>query len=63
VGEREYGDGGTEVLARTALLVRGDKVIVTKLANAADGLLVQATTDAGAQDAPTTLSDSRPETP
>lgn len=63
VGEREYGDGGTEVLARTALLARGDQVIVTKLANAADGLLVQKSADSGAQDAPTTLSDSRPETP
>ena len=61
VGEREYNDGGTEVLARTPQLLQGDQVIVTKLANAADGLLVQANTGTGIQDAPTSLSDSRPE--
>jgi HlyD family secretion protein len=61
VGEREYSDGGTEVLARTPQLLRGDQVIVTKLANAADGLLVQVNTGEVKQDAPTTLSDSRPE--
>jgi RND family efflux transporter MFP subunit len=63
VGEREYGEGGTEVLARTPALLRGDKVIVTKLANAADGLLVQPSTGERTQNSPTTLSDSRPEAP
>jgi HlyD family secretion protein len=63
VGEREYGDGGTEVLARTPALLRGDKVIVTKLANAADGLLVQTNTAADTQGSPTTLSERRPEAP
>jgi len=40
VGEREYRDGGTEVLVRSDQLNQGDRIVVTKLANAADGLLV-----------------------
>jgi RND family efflux transporter MFP subunit len=41
VGEREYGDGSTEVLVRTPMLNPGEKIVITKLANAADGLLVK----------------------
>lgn len=40
VGERALDDGRTEVLVRTPQLARKEKIIVTKLANAADGLLV-----------------------
>ena len=40
VGERSYTDGSTEVLLRTDELTEADQIIVTKLANAADGLLV-----------------------
>lgn len=40
VGERALADGRTEVLVRTPQLARKEKIIVTKLANAADGLLV-----------------------
>ena len=40
VGEREEVDGRTEVLVRTSALDQSDDIIVTKLANAADGLLV-----------------------
>jgi len=58
VGEREYGNGATEVLARTSLLTSGDQIILTKLANAADGLLVQPSASAIASDSPTTLSNS-----
>jgi hypothetical protein len=50
-------------LARTPQLVDGDKVIVTKLANAANGLLVQTTANGTEQEAPTALSDSRSEAP
>jgi multidrug efflux pump subunit AcrA (membrane-fusion protein) len=60
VGERAYSDGRTEVLIRTPQLEEGDQVIVTKLANAADGLLVQTETDPVSQDPPTALSDSTP---
>jgi len=61
VGEREYGSGGTEVLARTNLLADGDKIIVTKLANAADGLLVQPVLDTASQSSPSTLSKFEPD--
>jgi len=63
IGEREFGSGGTEVLARSDLLGKGDQVIVTKLANAADGLLVQPMLDANAQSSPGTLSNIDPEAP
>ena len=44
IGERELAGsrGGTEILVRSPMLKAGDKIIVTKLANAADGLLVKA---------------------
>jgi hypothetical protein len=61
VGERAYGSGRTQVLARTSQLVVGDKVIVTKLANAADGLLVKATTSINADESNTALSKNTPE--
>jgi HlyD family secretion protein len=57
VGERESGDGSTEVLARTPELAPGDTIIVTKLANAANGLLVQANTETTTQNTPTKLSN------
>lgn len=60
VGERAYSDGRTEVLIRTSQLGSGDKIIVTKLANAADGLLVQTNSGRDAQDPPTALSSSEP---
>ena len=40
VGERARDDGSTEVLVRTPALATNEKIIITKLANAADGLLV-----------------------
>lgn len=43
VGEREYADGRTEVLVRTPELANDDEIIVTKLANATDGLLIETT--------------------
>jgi len=54
VGEREYSDGRTEVLVRTPELNISDRIIVTKLANAADGLLVK--TSAAAQQNGTTAT-------
>ena len=63
VGEREYGDGSTEVLVRALQLASGDKVIVTKLANAANGLLVQPNTAGVAQDTAATLTNSIFEAP
>ena len=41
VGDRALPDGRTEVMIRSSLLTNDDRVIVTKLANAADGLLVE----------------------
>ena len=41
VGERARPVGGTEVLVRAEALDEGDRVVVTKLSNAADGLLTQ----------------------
>ena len=41
VGERQALDGRTEVLVRSDALSPDDQIIVTKLANAADGLLVR----------------------
>ena len=41
VGERLSPDGTSEVLVRSSTLFPNDRIIITKLANAADGLLVQ----------------------
>jgi len=41
VGERAHPVGGTEVLVRSPQLSDSDQIVVTKLANAADGLLTQ----------------------
>lgn len=41
VGERAHPVGGTEVLIRSSQLADGDLIVVTKLSNAADGLLTQ----------------------
>lgn len=46
VGEREYADGRTEVLLRSAEISAGDRIVVTKLANASEGLLVRTEDDA-----------------
>ncbi|NND35746.1 MAG: HlyD family efflux transporter periplasmic adaptor subunit [Gammaproteobacteria bacterium] len=43
VGERARPVGGTEVLVRSATLEDDDQIVVTKLSNAADGLLTQPT--------------------
>ncbi len=58
VGEREYSDGRTEVLVRTVQLDKNDSVIVTKLANAANGLLVEPSQDSGDAASPSMLSNS-----
>lgn len=42
VGERVREDGKTEVIVRSDLLQEGDEIIITKLSNAVDGLLVEA---------------------
>ena len=41
IGERVQLNGGTEVLVRSTLLNNDDQIVVTKLSNAADGLLTQ----------------------
>ena len=41
VGERIQLNGGTEVLVRSVQLNEEDQIVVTKLSNAADGLLTQ----------------------
>lgn len=41
VGERVQPAGGTEVLIRSPRLAENDRIVVTKLSNAADGLLTQ----------------------
>ncbi|MBT4740249.1 MAG: efflux RND transporter periplasmic adaptor subunit [Rhodospirillaceae bacterium] len=41
VGERALEDGSTEVIIRSPELTNSDTIIVTKIANAADGLLVK----------------------
>jgi RND family efflux transporter MFP subunit len=41
IGERVQLNGGTEVLVRSTLLNDDDQIVVTKLSNAADGLLTQ----------------------
>ena len=55
VGERQGADGRTEVLVRSEALSADDQVIITKLSNAADGLLVRVTgtgRQAAAEDRP-----------
>ena len=42
VGEQQLPDGTTRVLVRSAELADDDQVIVTKLSNSMDGLLVRA---------------------
>jgi multidrug efflux pump subunit AcrA (membrane-fusion protein) len=59
VGERAYSDGRTEVLIRTPQLGKDDKIIVTKLANAADGLLVQTANPSGTRESTSKPSDSQ----
>ncbi len=51
VGERIGPDGRSEVLLRSELLQDQEQIIVTKLANAADGLLVQVNGSAPPADA------------
>lgn len=41
VGERAHPVGGTEVLVRSSRLADSDQIVITKLANAADGLLTR----------------------
>jgi RND family efflux transporter MFP subunit len=48
VGEQQLPDGATRVLVRSSELADNDQIIVTKLSNSMDGLLVRAAT---AQDA------------
>ncbi len=49
VGEQQLADGTTRVLVRSAELADDDQVIVTKLSNAVDGLLVRSATSEPAQ--------------
>ncbi len=58
VGEREYSDGRTEVLVRAPALNATDRIIITKLANAANGLLVETTNPADTSSA-AALTDSQ----
>ena len=58
IGERAFSDGRTEVLVRTPQLSDSDQIIVTKLANAADGLLVQPTVTSSAAQAPPAVLNS-----
>ncbi len=50
IGERELRDGRTEVLVRSVALGPDDLIVTTKLANAADGLLVAVSPRAGGPD-------------
>jgi HlyD family secretion protein len=59
IGERAFSDGRTKVLVRTPELSSSDRIIVTKLANAADGLLVQPTTSSAGEEPQAALSESR----
>jgi multidrug efflux pump subunit AcrA (membrane-fusion protein) len=58
IGERSFSDGRTKVLVRTTELSSSDRIIVTKLANAADGLLVQPTNSNNSEAPPASLSES-----
>jgi HlyD family secretion protein len=59
IGERAYDDGRTKVLVRTPALNELDRIIVTKLANAADGLLVKPVSNSATEDPQAALSDRR----
>jgi HlyD family secretion protein len=59
IGERAYDDGRTKVLVRTPALNELDRIIVTKLANAADGLLVKPVNNSATEDPQAALSDRR----
>jgi RND family efflux transporter MFP subunit len=63
VGERAYVDGRTEVLVRSPSLEEGDQIIVTKLANAAEGLRVQVNPQrvSGGNDSSTTAGNVPPQ--
>ena len=58
IGERAFSDGRTKVLIRTPELSSSDQIIVTKLANAADGLLVKPTSS-DSEEPQAALSESR----
>jgi RND family efflux transporter MFP subunit len=47
IGERVQLIGGTEVLVRSASLNETDQIVITKLSNAADGLLTEPTRSGG----------------
>jgi RND family efflux transporter MFP subunit len=47
IGERVQLIGGTEVLVRSASLNETDRIVITKLSNAADGLLTEPTLAGG----------------
>ncbi len=51
VGERLNGDGSAEVLVKSEKLTDGDLIVVTKLANATDGLLVEPLLESNTQSA------------
>jgi len=59
IGEREYADGRTKVLVRTPELGSSDHIIVTKLANAANGLLVRTANSNGVEESLSAVSVSR----
>jgi len=59
VGERAHPVGGTEVLIRSPQLSDSDQLVITKLANAADGLLTQSAASEPA-DGSSRLSDVAP---
>lgn len=59
IGERAYTDGRTKVLVRTPQLNSTDQIIITKLANAADGLLIQPTDTNNSPETKTALTESR----
>ena len=60
VGERALEDGSTEVIVRSPELDSSDAIIVTKIANAADGLLVKITGQEQAPPSATAASNTRP---
>jgi HlyD family secretion protein len=59
LGERFKDDGSTEVIVRSAALQDRDQVIITKLSNASDGLLVRINRPEAAtvRDTPTDITD------
>jgi hypothetical protein len=58
VGERVRGDGTTDVIVRSPEIGDEDQIVVTKLANAADGLLVNVMREDTATAMPADKSDS-----